>query len=195
MRGKLREALSAQPIVRIIPAHAGQTTAFSAAPTPATDHPRACGANRRWDVRRLKPTGSSPRMRGKRFGARRHEQCRRIIPAHAGQTTCRCARCARTTDHPRACGANLAFSSASAARSGSSPRMRGKLDVALRGSACRLDHPRACGANYLPLRPLCTNDGSSPRMRGKLCRIIVAMSTERIIPAHAGQTRATCGFG
>ena len=51
-------------------------------------------------------SGSSPRMRGKRWldsGARRGL---RIIPAHAGQTANRNGRVCTKTDHPRACGAN-----------------------------------------------------------------------------------------
>ena len=45
MRGKLADCGCFVGSVRIIPAHAGQTTAIEVAPNSATDHPRACGAN------------------------------------------------------------------------------------------------------------------------------------------------------
>ena len=126
MRGKHRYPTIRARSLRIIPAHAGQTTAFSAAPTPATDHPRACGANRVTSSVRSASSGSSPRMRGKRFSHRKGAfQCR-IIPAHAGQTRSRCGLLLRFPDHPRACGANEGMLEAAAYMSGSSPRMRGK---------------------------------------------------------------------
>ena len=54
----------------------------------------------------------------------------------------------------------------------------------------RTDHPRACGANDDFLVQLGAMVGSSPRMRGKLHQVQRATHADRIIPAHAGQTRA-----
>ena len=91
---------------------------------------------------------------------------------------------------------------------GSSPRMRGKLDVARIGveagriipahagqtsvrvlSNCSwADHPRACGANRIDVIWIRANDGSSPRMRGKPRGRRCGARPARIIPAHAGQT-------
>ena len=90
------------------------------------DHPRACGANPgalTWLALRA---GSSPRMRGKlvRHGAVADE--RRIIPAHAGQTSSPCNWTFGSQDHPRACGANLTPKPLPPRKAGSSPRMRGK---------------------------------------------------------------------
>ncbi len=72
--------------MRIIPAHAGQTIPRCAPSTPGPDHPRACGANQRYDNGGSFEHGSSPRMRGKRRNRRQSDHADRIIPAHAGQT-------------------------------------------------------------------------------------------------------------
>ena len=126
MRGK--QVYPAQPdgSQRIIPAHAGQTSSKPANSPPSADHPRACGANpptSRYPWIRL---GSSPRMRGKRTPAMPPSCSIRIIPAHAGQTLPSLFCCRFPSDHPRACGANLAVGVMIAPALGSSPRMRGK---------------------------------------------------------------------
>ena len=65
MRGKQGYALAECQSVRIIPAHAGQTSVLRVVPTYCTDHPRACGANGAPETNGRTITGSSPRMRGK----------------------------------------------------------------------------------------------------------------------------------
>ena len=95
-------------------------------------------------------------------------------------------------------------------RTGSSPRMRGKqaafplarlyrgLIPAHAGKTRRLTfaktsfkaHPRACGENKTTRRGSLTPAGSSPRMRGKLSRPGLGPGERRLIPAHAGKTRA-----
>ena len=208
MRGKRQVQKHNEFRGRIIPAHAGQTSASSASSSPTTDHPRACGANQgqRHPSRRL--PGSSPRMRGKLLGQLANRIHRRIIPAHAGQTR----RCVVTqdfsADHPRACGANSVGVGVAPVELGSSPRMRGKLPVIHRdetndriipahaGQTPSLempqymtsDHPRACGANPTDSQPSSRLAGSSPRMRGKQLPIAKMLAHVRIIPAHAGQT-------
>ena len=86
MRGKHAVAGAARRVVRIIPAHAGQTSGLTYPMPSVADHPRACGANFR--VREVVDAyaGSSPRMRGKRLHKRHRGKPVRIIPAHAGQT-------------------------------------------------------------------------------------------------------------
>ena len=194
---------------RIIPAHAGQTRSDYQNGDTQPDHPRACGANaRRRDCRRA-IYGSSPRMRGKPEHRHPGHGHRRIIPAHAGQTSPHAIMPPRSTDHPRACGANAKQTAEGAALTGSSPRMRGKLTLRRRHDHCEriipahagqtdldkfygdvnADHPRACGANdRTPLETL-TIFGSSPRMRGKRQNAVGDLDDFRIIPAHAGQTR------
>ena len=126
MRGK-RVQTPFPPIpVRIIPAHAGQTSTSSTGATGNADHPRACGANGLVAFHCHPDSGSSPRMRGKPI--RRHRPTRppRIIPAHAGQTPVRARGRFRRPDHPRACGANHPQAQFRLVVGGSSPRMRGK---------------------------------------------------------------------
>ena len=194
---------------RIIPAHAGQTSTLGMTVVRPSDHPRACGANFATLVGSQLQNGSSPRMRGKRRFSRSTRRDGRIIPAHAGQTVCGACSTSVATDHPRACGANGKISSKTMVRTGSSPRMRGKLTADAGDTHSRriipahagqtdldkfygdvnADHPRACGAN--PCRPPIRwmNTGSSPRMRGKLGHRHRRYGRARIIPAHAGQTR------
>ena len=109
MRGKLPGVAGQDWRLRIIPAHAGQTACATCRASDRTDHPRACGANSSAVSKVSAMAGSSPRMRGKR--RERHEQRhrRRIIPAHAGQTRPQPPRHPVSTDHPRACGANVAL--------------------------------------------------------------------------------------
>ena len=52
------------------------------------------------------------------------------------------------------------------------------------------DHPRTCGANRNDMYLMMCQCGSSPHMRGKLCFGVRCFQCERIIPAHAGQTRS-----
>ena len=157
--------------------------------------------------------GSSPRMRGKPRRPREDRQRRRIIPAHAGQTTHPTHPHHHRTDHPRACGANFERAKMKTRKSGSSPRMRGKRLRRLK-NCMRLriipahagqtashrgkrldatDHPRACGANTIEFFAHEIEDGSSPRMRGKRRSISRPCLSVRIIPAHAGQTATLDG--
>ena len=167
MRGKLRDAGRDPFVLRIIPAHAGQTLGSTSRNSTVTDHPRACGANRPMNLRPVGLTGSSPRMRGKLRRDVPRFWIHRIIPAHAGQTSTCSSRDGRTPDHPRACGANCETVVVFLRPYGSSPRMRGKLlfvsawlveswiipaHAGQTGFTAYVsplvpDHPRACGAN------------------------------------------------
>ena len=188
MRGKPPHRRRRTPRRRIIPAHAGQTTCAT------------------WWAGTA--SGSSPHMRGKP-PRRPHESARgRIIPAHAGQTPPMTRLKSAFTDHPRTCGANAKTRQKTLTCRGSSPHMRGKLEVCSRRVVWRriipahagqtkithlsnvfsTDHPRTCGANRLPAcwrMPPC---GSSPHMRGKPTDFWFRWDQIRIIPAHAGQT-------
>ena len=93
---------------------------------------------------------------------------------------------------------------------GSSPRMRGKLQLPPKlhhgirfipahvgktngGGGARAGgavHPRACGENDDAVAMLDGSDGSSPRMRGKLQEHLQLPQCQRFIPAHAGKTEA-----
>ena len=208
MRGKRYGEANGTVTMRIIPAHAGQTMAPASSTIPRPDHPRACGAN---DVNTFvddQARGSSPRMRGKPYISALPVRVMRIIPAHAGQTCATPCTALRSSDHPRACGANSVAYPRVHTIVGSSPRMRGKRSVpSLVSERCRIipahagqtwsrmlqvavrpDHPRACGANRRNVPNLDVATGSSPRMRGKRLATTSALTSGRIIPAHAGQT-------
>ena len=127
MRGKRAgHRLRPRPY-RIIPAHAGQTTATRCPCESPADHPRACGANLTADDAHASTAGSSPRMRGKHLFDAFRVRGGRIIPAHAGQTRLSVVTRIVWADHPRACGANLHTVTPRSNMPGSSPRMRGKL--------------------------------------------------------------------
>ena len=66
MRGKRPHHTAALCGHRIIPAHAGQTSAALIPALSSADHPRACGANPAVNPLAQSAGGSSPRMRGKR---------------------------------------------------------------------------------------------------------------------------------
>ena len=126
MRGKPTDKFLIDIPVRIIPAHAGQTSTPSSLSNHCSDHPRACGANVSSDGMLSRCTGSSPRMRGKLVSRHAVDADVRIIPAHAGQTEQKALPHIFATDHPRACGANTIAFGEFFVGSGSSPRMRGK---------------------------------------------------------------------
>ena len=162
-----------------------------------------------------KGSGSSPRMRGKRFENRQIVRRQRIIPAHAGQTDRPASSSTTRSDHPRACGANVSGFPSRDVNAGSSPRMRGKPMLAIvrhlrvriipahAGQTSSLllsilptsDHPRACGANTAARPSPWSTCGSSPRMRGKPIINRVDGRSRRIIPAHAGQTSPSPTLG
>ena len=52
-------------------------------------------------------------------------------------------------------------------------------------------HPRACGENLENPTACFPVQGSSPRMRGKPVALSESIGSGRLIPAHAGKTRAT----
>ena len=129
MRGKPPPKRPHRHGMRIIPAHAGQTSTCPSKNAVPPDHPRACGANVLVLTAGKSRAGSSPRMRGKLLEGFRLSINARIIPAHAGQTGSVGEPEGREPDHPRACGANDVAIPRTLAKSGSSPRMRGKREA------------------------------------------------------------------
>ena len=114
----------------IIPAHAGLTWPSARRRCWRRDHPRACGAHKRYVTEVVVNEGSSPRMRGSQLCRRLLHGIYGIIPAHAGLTD-DCGRQSRLPrDHPRACGAHTPHIRISFRCQGSSPRMRGSHRLA-----------------------------------------------------------------
>ena len=147
-------------------------------------------------------------MRGTRGGVFGRERQAGIIPAYAGNTGCPSVRPCVRWDHPRVCGEHFNAVRNATSPQGSSPRMRGtlQLDIQLCGAGgiipayagntatCRCivmnsrDHPRVCGEHYISLRSLRIGAGSSPRMRGTPAARAAATAAHWIIPAYAGNT-------
>ena len=209
MRGKPLHRRYRHRRTRITPAHAGKTQKLKFLVRSPKDHPRACGENPAYNLSGDGELGSPPRMRGKPLFMALLAFSGRITPAHAGKTEEFKPAVITMSDHPRACGENIANRLLSAGLPGSPPRMRGKLSVA---SACvapaRItpahagktpqkvsrrsaapDHPRACGENIAFYHFLNGKGGSPPRMRGKPRQRRPRRRPPRITPAHAGKTR------
>ena len=87
MRGTPGLVLLLENVDGIIPAHAGNTCSSRLCSTVAWDHPRACGEHMPDLLLLSVPLGSSPRMRGTLQRLPDRHIRRRIIPAHAGNTS------------------------------------------------------------------------------------------------------------
>ena len=192
----------------IIPAGAGKSLGFLFVIRDGGDHPRGCGE--KGDVRGEKSGagGSSPRVRGKDKFHGTELEAGRIIPAGAGKRRRCCSSRTRRMDHPRGCGEKLGLSVRNPGRRGSSPRVRGKEEMAaqlgglggiipagagkregphdgvLRGE----DHPRGCGEKAFPSFSAASLAGSSPRVRGKEAGAKLFGGEAGIIPAGAGKS-------
>ena len=157
-----------QPGIRpngIIPACAGSTQVRLRRRPWTEDHPRMCGEHRSGFNALFFLTGSSPHVRG----ARKDSPLRRchsgIIPACAGSTLTLAVSRSRARDHPRMCGEHCQCCLVASADVGSSPHVRGALQLVLAvvgvhgiipacaGSTSadfgqgghHGDHPRMCG--------------------------------------------------
>ena len=87
VRGKRPVAHRERGGQRLIPARAGKTARASGPPPRPPAHPRACGENPVLSGTMPVNAGSSPRVRGKLFGAGDLAGYERLIPARAGKTT------------------------------------------------------------------------------------------------------------
>ena len=208
MRGKLSLKARGSTCKRLIPACAGKTSVANARHYIQRAHPRVCGENSLVSARNSASRGSSPRVRGKRYGSPLPAHKDRLIPACAGKTGgVRGVSCDGGA-HPRVCGENGVPGADNTKIEGSSPRVRGKpscrlspqnrprlipacagktRDNADAASVARA-HPRVCGENvaWSSREMMCS--GSSPRVRGKLHRVFPGLVWPGLIPACAGKT-------
>ncbi len=159
--GVVQDALS----FRFIPAHAGNRLRPISMMVVRSVHPRACGEQVARRLAPPHPIGSSPRMRGTAAATRSARDRERFIPAHAGNSSGVNISSHHCAVHPRACGEQAAVASLTNGRAGSSPRMRGTVELDLvggvgprfipahAGNSClgpakqlaQAVHPRACG--------------------------------------------------
>ena len=207
-RGKLRAILHVYSATRLIPAHAGKTSADHSPLFGCKAHPRSRGENADAGITQPRTAGSSPLTRGKRGRGHNKTPHRGLIPAHAGKTGSAKKCPLPGTAHPRSRGENRLIHWPTRTLVGSSPLTRGKLaaqavDPLRRGlipahagktSMRRKSphttraHPRSRGENVKHLNHAIVAEGSSPLTRGKPPHAAVRIGCERLIPAHAGKT-------
>ena len=196
------------PLVRFIPACAGNTSPGCPGAGVAAVHPRvrgehACFANSNWHR-----VGSSPRARGTHSHAIDTSLDGRFIPACAGNTSSTAATSSFSSVHPRVRGEHGIIITIGICRNGSSPRARGThripVSVSHRGRfipACAGNtrmakrtarkyavHPRVRGEHFAPVVVTDAPTGSSPRARGTPRKADQATQQQRFIPACAGNT-------
>ena len=213
-RGKRIHRSRQRHLPGLIPAHAGKTEAVTAVSVFEWAHPRSRGENFRLRMRAPVQGGSSPLTRGKRRVRAGFSVVVGLIPAHAGKTRVRPAPRLPVGAHPRSRGENLKASYGSSIRPGSSPLTRGKHALSSpphhhirlipahagktyhRTGATRREpaHPRSRGENQTVYKQLSQWSGSSPLTRGKLGGDELVGVLPRLIPAHAGKTRASRSF-
>ena len=209
-RGKRPGCARSRMARRLIPAHAGKTksTRLPASTPPA--HPRSRGENHNRPRSQFMHSGSSPLTRGKRVHRRHTPPDRRLIPAHAGKTRHFAGGGACHAAHPRSRGENTCQAGLPQNSRGSSPLTRGKLHArdqgpchpglipAHAGKTPRRPptrpppaaHPRSRGENLHLVGTRLEDGGSSPLTRGKHRPLTASKPMQRLIPAHAGKTRA-----
>ena len=186
-RGRRPRQARTRPILGIIPARAGSTSAGAAEPGPGSDHPRSRGVDGCATTGRVCGTGSSPLARGRPLCApwaaspggssplargrrllhhRLHPQIR-IIPARAGSTQPRTKTQGNLRIIPARAGSTPRPTTRPPSSTGSSPLARGRPRMAVDEVERRGSSPLARG------RQVVADDGHVPR---------------RIIPARAGST-------
>ena len=127
MRGKELHAAPSAWIQGITPAYAGKRICFASWKAKEKDHPRVCGEKRQHLRQCNACSGSPPRMRGKDVCYTPCQVRGRITPAYAGKSP-RCSpQQGRQPDHPRVCGEKSRWAAVRSGRTGSPPRMRGKV--------------------------------------------------------------------
>ena len=196
------------PVVRFIPACAGNSSKAAAGTSNIAVHPRVCGEQDYAGLQLFHNSGSSPRVRGTAVLNCCTATDSRFIPACAGNSFLLAALPMFLPVHPRVCGEQAIFASLSNRAIGSSPRVRGTEDHASRSSrparfipACAgnrdplvtqvLDlavHPRVCGEQAGDYSAQVWAIGSSPRVRGTGSTKTDNATQIRFIPACAGNS-------
>ena len=129
VRGARSDTPTTLAILGIIPACAGSTLTLFASHVSVWDHPRMCGEHRGRGRRRGQEQGSSPHVRGAPLGYHLQASLIGIIPACAGSTNPLAFSRPRNRDHPRMCGEHYPATSPACTALGSSPHVRGALEV------------------------------------------------------------------
>ncbi len=170
VRGRHLVTCLALAAVGSIPAGAGETRPRPASEWAERVDPRGCGGDFAREPRNSFRTGRSPRVRGRRAAIRPSRAAPRSIPAGAGETQRPATPTIPTRVDPRGCGGDRAKRRYRHARSGRSPRVRGR---------------RRCGALFTH------HPGSIPAGAGETKMYPPALSLVRVDPRGCGGDRST----
>ena len=208
-RGTPSSAPDRWPLLRFIPACAGNTAGSGACSSCSTVHPRMRGEHCEVPAGRSPEDGSSPHARGTLRGSGRGDRRVRFIPACAGNTTTAPASGCWGAVHPRMRGEHNWGLFCVYPQAGSSPHARGTQQLrrhrprqrrfipACAGNTCEGDarhsaqtvHPRMRGEHQTAHVYAAGYTGSSPHARGTLVCLVARAVNKRFIPACAGNTR------
>ena len=213
VRGKVVASEELPGVVGITPAYAGKSSTCAPCPADTWDHPRVCGEKTMRFIIASTVSGSPPRMRGKVSAGKILLHDGGITPACAGKSLWCAQGQAQERDHPRVCEEKNFLLLMTSRRSGSPPRVRGKVDAlsdiiqdygitpacagkshweSLRRSPPE-DHPRVCGEKDKSRVKVIPSQGSPPRVRGKAKNWFQLPPEFRITPACAGKSDAVGG--
>ena len=155
----------------IIPARAGFTARTRRTGSGSRDHPRSRGVYMFLDAINEISSGSSPLARGLPVGSPEPIIERRIIPARAGFTRCRCRSSRPHGDHPRSRGVYSVRVKSRSFLRGSSPLARGLPLVTCSGTRrSRIIPARAGFTTRATMRG--TPSGDHPRSRGVYAKLL-----------------------
>ena len=180
--------------VRLIPAHAGKTTACPAARPAGRAHPRSRGENGVIDMVAQDNAGSSPLTRGKRRLPAPVRRRPGLIPAHAGKTRADGPEREQGTAHPRSRGENCPSRRMVFVVLGSSPLTRGKPSHSRR---------ERCGGRLIPAHAgktsamwaIVSSQAAHPRSRGEnVCELGGGDGDRGSSPLTRGKHFLTCAF-
>ena len=185
-RGTDQHVAARRAQIRFIPAGAGNRPTLCSRGMLPPVHPRGRGEQCGQVVGGKDTLGSSPRARGTGHSSSQSRDCKRFIPAGAGNRPVTPEACDTITVHPRGRGEQFLLSSSISRRPGSSPRARGTADQlagrhrnrrfipAGAGNSAGLPlllpdvavHPRGRGEQDGRTATAVDPAGSSPRARG-----------------------------
>ena len=172
----------------LTPACAGKRTRPRRWVRPPRDHPRVCGEKTYANRGQMAHVGSPPRMRGKAVQIGDLLGQSGITPAYAGKRTYEADPERWKQDHPCVCGEKSRPFPTRSSRTGSPPRLRGKVLQNLisqgivgitpayagksiqsgEGIFSQWDHPRVCGEKTPDASSTTKSIGSPSRLRGKV---------------------------
>ena len=181
----------AVPLCRFSPARAGNRKTTACVRCRTSVQPRACGEQDRAGRRRVRRSGSAPRVRGTvprpNGGHNRH----RFSPARAGNRRDCAGRAAAPTVQPCACGEQWIFRLKRPCKHGSAPRVRGTAQDQRPSRPSGRFSPARAGNRLFGSGLSATTCGSAPRVRGTDAVVAAPRNFNRFSPARAGNRSPT----